>query len=361
MENNPLNAQILAEAADWLIEFSAGDVDAVARRKFDSWLRASPEHVRAYLEILPVWEDGARRSEASDPGPEALIALARGADNVLPWEPNAAQSGELNPPNTGKSQLRRRAVVAALVSGVLLVGGGVWFGFGGYPTYSTQVGEQRSIELADGSVIELNARSRVRVRFSKLERDVDLLKGQALFRVAKNASRPFIVASGGTRVRAVGTEFDVDRRMTGTTVTVLEGRVEVVRDGSADEPQRAFETVLHSTSEAPETGAVFLASGEQVTATAKALSNPTHTNVSATTAWRQRRLVFDASTLADVVEAFNRYNTHVIVIRDPSLDRFPISAAFSSTDPGSLLRFLRAQPGIRVIEAGDETEILSDH
>jgi len=89
------------------------------------------------------------------------------------------------------------------------------------------VGEQRSIALADGSIIDLNARSRIRVRLSKDERDVELLQGQALFHVAKDNSRPFVVRSDTTVVRAVGTEFDVYRKKNGTVITVLEGRVVV--------------------------------------------------------------------------------------------------------------------------------------
>jgi transmembrane sensor len=217
------------------------------------------------------------------------------------------------------------------------------------PSYTTQVGEQRSIALPDGSLIELNARSSVRVRFTSNERAVELLEGQALFRVAKDPARPFIVTSDGTRVRAVGTEFDVYRKNTSTTVTVLEGRVTVARAG---EEGRSLSTVQASTP-----GAIIVSSGEQVTVTAAAIPRPTRVNLAAATAWTQRRLVFDASTLADVVEEFNRYNAHRLVVRDATLESFPISASFSSTDPASLVRFLQAQPGISVVEMDDETQI----
>src|SRR6266446_1713414 len=102
---------------------------------------------------------------------------------------------------------------------------------------------------------------------------------------------------------------------------------------------------------------ILVTSGEQVTVTATATPRPTRVNLAAATAWTQRRLVFDASTLADVVEQFNRYNAHRLVIRDATLESFPISASFSSTDPGSLVRFLQAQPGIKVVERDDETQI----
>ena len=66
------------------------------------------------------------------------------------------------------------------------------------------------------------------MRITDQERLVELLQGQALFNVAKDSARPFFAMSDDARVRAVGTQFDINRRRTGTTVTVLEGRVAVV-------------------------------------------------------------------------------------------------------------------------------------
>ncbi len=82
-------------------------------------------------------------------------------------------------------------------------------------TYATGIGEQRSIVLADGSTVDLNSRSKIRIRFSSERRGVELIEGQALFKVAKDHARPFVVDSDGTRVRAVGTQFDVYRKRRG--------------------------------------------------------------------------------------------------------------------------------------------------
>src|SRR5688572_15942701 len=82
-----LNAQILEEAVEWFVDFSAGDVDPVARQRFDLWLRTSPEHLRAYLELLPIWEDGALPPPGHDPNPDRLIAWAQRHDrNIVPFE-----------------------------------------------------------------------------------------------------------------------------------------------------------------------------------------------------------------------------------------------------------------------------------
>ena len=101
----------------------------------------------------------------------------------------------------------------AVAASVILALFGAW-AWGQRHTYSTGIGEQRSLALEDGSSIKLNAMSRIRVRFTATRRDIELIEGQAFFRVAKDKTRPFIVESKGTQVRAVGTEFDVYRRMT---------------------------------------------------------------------------------------------------------------------------------------------------
>jgi transmembrane sensor len=359
----PLNRQILEEAAEWLVEFDAGDADPTARQRFDTWLRASPEHVRAYLELLPLWEEGAAPAPR-DAGAEALIAWGRQSDNVVPITDAASSSPQVE--QTPGFNMHRRVAAAAAV---LLIGAAAisvtWLTAIRDPVYVTDIAEQRSIALSDGSVVDMNARSSIRVRFTDGQRNVDLLQGQALFRVAKDHARPFVVASDGTHVRAVGTQFDVHRRASGTTVTVLEGRVAVLRDTDAAPPlvdgfgqaPRAGPTT--AATDPSLAGAIFVSGGEQLIVTAQAAVSlaPARTNLAAATAWTQRRLVFDATTLADVAEEFNRYNTRRIVLRDTALERFPITAAFSSTDPASLVRFLEAQPGIRVIKTDDEIQI----
>jgi hypothetical protein len=98
--------------------------------------------------------------------------------------------------------------------------------------YATGIGEQRTVTLSDGSTVELNSQSRLRVAFHPHERDVELLEGQALFHVAHDRTRPFLVQSEGAKVRAVGTQFDVYRKSDGTVITVVEGRVAVMPESS---------------------------------------------------------------------------------------------------------------------------------
>ena len=336
-----LSAQIVEQASDWFIEFSEGTVDASAREQFDAWLRRSPEHVQAYLKIAALWEDapvlGKRRVLPSDD----LVARVLAEGNVVSLDLRGSHASTAPAPTphheaSNRPRLRFLALAASLF--ILLVAGAFFYDQRG--TYSTATGEERSVSLEDGSMLDLNSQSKVRVRFSTHERRVELLRGQALFRVTRDAARPFIVSTDTTQVRAVGTQFDVYRKSGGTVVTVIEGRVAVPPPGLLQQE-----------------GEVLLAAGEQLTVTPESISQPRAADVTLTTAWTQRKIAFRGATLGEVVEEFNRYNTRRLVIADPTLMPTRISGVFSSSDPGPLLRFLRALPDISVAETGSEMRI----
>jgi len=234
------------------------------------------------------------------------------------------------------------------------------------PIYATTFGEQRSITLTDGSVIDINSRSKIRVRYSARERSVDLLEGQALFHVAKNSARPFLVSSTTTQVRAVGTEFDVYQKQGGTVVSVVEGRVAVrLRTETANNEITDLPRV--TAADPDESGArtpgsrdgapIFLAAGEQVLVTTTAMQKADHPNIAVATSWTQRQIEFESASLSEVAEEFNRYNERQLVIEDPTLYDFHISGVFSSSDPASLVRFLRERPGVRVTETASEIRV----
>jgi transmembrane sensor len=338
------NAQVYEEACDWFGECRSGELDAAARRDLDRWLRQSPEHIAAYLEVAALYQEAGAAIPA-DADVEALIAAAvRHRDNVV--ELSSAREPVV-PPSPPSKLTRRLALTASLAAAAaVLVVVSLMF----WPqTYATGVGEQRSIVLADGSTVDLNSRSKVRIRFSSRLRGVELIEGQALFNVAKDHARPFVVESGGTLVRAVGTQFDVYRKRRGTIVTVVEGRVAVLAERGAGDVSFAE----------PQTGALasglLVSAGEQVNVSDSAAQRLAHPNIEGATAWRQRELVFDTASLFEVAEEFNRYNTRRLVIDKDQHYDFHISGVFSSTDPSSLIRFLQARRELRVVET--ETEI----
>lgn len=364
-----LNTQIYEEASEWIVEFRSGDIDASARQRFNAWLRLSPEHVRAYLEIAAIWNEGGSMDAGRRYDEASLIASVPADDNVVSIGAEAKDPAA-TAPQIMLSKVSRIALAASLV----LAAAVAWVWFNDYKdVYSTSVGEQSSIALIDGSTVEMNSRSRVRVRFTQTERDIELIEGQALFRVAKDKSRPFIVSSGNTSIRAVGTQFDVYRKKSGTIVTVVEGRVAILssadqqaaRAGRAPAAPRASPfppaKTLGASLEnfAARDLAVFLDAGEQITVQRAGtdLPRPIRTNIAAVTAWTQRRLILESASLADVAEEFNRYNASQIVIDDAGLNDFHISGVFSSTDPASLIKFLRTRRGINVTETEKEIHV----
>jgi transmembrane sensor len=400
------NRQIVDEASEWFVDFRVGDVDSTARERFDEWLRRSPEHIRAYIEIARTYVEMPNPHGTKPLDVDALIAYAHSGENVVPFhdarnaQPNPPRAmvaetnhREIEPKRAGRTPLvRRRTLAAASCALVLLVASAVWWNIVRFPSYTTDIGERRSITLADGSTVDLNARSRLRIEFTKGERRVLLLDGQALFQVSKDKNRPFIVSSGNATVRAVGTQFDVNRKASGTTVTVLEGRVAVYSSthvdpftpapaaappigvGSRSAPGHSAGAPLASKSplsgSAPHlpsnppgladpsgSAAIFLSAGEQVTVTpAAVVPAPVHADIGATTAWMERRLIFEGSKLSDVVQEFNRYNKRQLVIEGRELSDFHVSGVYSSTDPASLIRFLHDQPGIKIRE--EENQIV---
>jgi transmembrane sensor len=368
-----MNAQILEEASDWIVRHREGNLDTTARQAFDGWLRESPHHVRAYLEMSALWEDVSSLSPSWNPGAEELIARARADQNIVSLQPPAAVTepgeavsvGDVHSDAVPATPARRATLLRsrlvslhhlAWAASLLIAVAGLMFWLQlNEGIYTTEVGEQRSIALVDGSTVALNSYSRVRVRFTENERAVDLLQGQALFQVAKDRTRPFIVYSDATRVTAVGTQFDVYRKSIGTVVTVLEGRVAVLREAEATEERLTPGAGTLPT--APRSPNILLSAGEQVTVQPGLAPLPKVANLSTATAWTQRRLVFESSPLTEVAEEFNRYNTRQLIVRDPELVHFHVSGVFSSADPDLLLRFLRAQPEIVVDETDQEIRI----
>jgi transmembrane sensor len=370
MSRLQLNHQISEEAAQWLVEFRTGDIDAAGRRAFDAWVRASPEHLRAFVEVAVLWEQTAGVDAKRTFDLDALIARARTEADVatLVREPFRAVAGTRLP------GLRPRAswIAAAAAAVFAAIGLFVWLRLYGQPTYTADVGEQRSIRLSDGSTVTLNSRSKLRVRFAKSERTVELLQGEALFHVAKNTARPFIVRADGTSVRAVGTQFDVNKSRQSTIVTVVEGKVAVL----ADAPDAA---VLPVPMEAPTNPAdpsggdasvrpavslrargtfapILLSAGEQLKVVPGVTPQPTKANLSTATAWTQGQVVLESASLTEVAEQFNRYSARKLIVEDHGQHPLHLSGVFA-TDPDFLIRYLQSRPDILVHETTTEIHI----
>ncbi len=350
------SAEVYEQACEWFVEFRAATADEQVRHGFHAWLHQAPAHMAAYLDVAASWNwTGAMDVSARFPR-ETLVAQAADADNLLLY-PGATVPAR--PPGRrgigsrllSPLGLAAAAGVLALLAGTLLT---LWMRAN--PTYSTGIGEKRVIRLADGSIIDLNARSRIIVHYSKTRREIDLIRGQALFSDTYEPNRPFIVRSRSTLVRAVGTQFDVNVLDAETIVTVIQGKVAV-----APQPQ-AFQGISEhvrplSHLAGSNVSTVYLTAGEQLTVTPTRRMGPVRTNVTDAIAWVHHKLVFASTALRDVVQEFNRYNARRLVIASPSLETFKIDGVFSSTNPKPLIAFLRQYPGIKVTETGEEVVI----
>jgi len=341
------------EAVDWFVAFCENEMNPGACQAFDTWLKASPENVRAYLQVSAFWEAAGGLNEHRKLAVDDLVRRAAAEVNVIALEARAPaitgtaapalQQGALPPPSN-----RRRRISLAAAALLLASAGGalaLWQSLRD-PVYTTQVGEARTLNLSDGSVVELNARSRLRIEYRQAYRRVALLDGQALFRVAKNPARPFIVVSGSTRVRAVGTEFDVYRKASDTVVTVVEGQVAVTNSVSPDalETSDAGRTAGTSSTSSPQRS--LLRAGEQLRAGPHALGTPTHANPALATAWTQGKLIFDSSPLSEVLDEVNRYNPKPLSIDDPDILVMHVSGTFATSDEARIVEFLSQRFGL---------------
>ena len=185
--------------------------------------------------------------------------------------------------------------------------------------YRTGVGEIRQVPLADGSSVAINTGSSLEVDFHPNVRLVSLDRGEAWFKVAKNAARPFIVRAGDIRVQAVGTAFSVRRQAEGTEILVTEGRV--LAWSERDKGRR-----------------IAIAAGAKafVSSDASILQSERDSGeVDRALAWRAGKIDLLDEKVSDAVAEFNRYNQRKIVLLDDRVASERVDGVFSANDPES--------------------------
>lgn len=341
------SAPVAEQAVEWWLTLHSEEVPAGRRREFERWAARSPERIAAYLRTVLVMKaaisPGVRWPETT---PEGLIDEAKRAlrDGVRVLHERAEEPGVSS--RRYHSGARRWMVSAtAVVTAVLVATGVAWFASANSQEVSTGFGERRSILLSDGSQVSLNSESRIRVDLDKKLRKVSMEAGEALFRVARDPSRPFEVDAGGAVIRDVGTEFNVDSRPKGTTVTVISGRV-AVTEGSGSRPGH------------PAT--VFLEAADRLVMEGSKWRTPQHAvNVQAAVSWTQSKVIFEHTPLSEAADEFNRYNRGHIEIEGPGLQRREISGVFQTDKPQSFITFLSRVPGVKIRATPDGTYVIS--
>ena len=319
------------QAAEWVVQLRSPDRPDNCEQAFADWLRVSPVHVHEYLHAVEVWEGLGHPEVAGAMSSDLLVREASATNLVrLPGTQPRAEAVS-DPAPRRRFGFTRVAVPGALIVIAILV----YLGWRQLRVFdvATGVGEQHSTVLPDHSIVELNTQSEIRVAFNSAERRVELLRGEAFFDVAKDPARPFVVYTDVATAKAVGTRFSVYRALTGTIVTVAEGRV----------------LVRHHTE------AVEVVPGTQAEARPDRPVQMHTANIERTLAWRERRLVFDGAPLEEVVKEFNRYNSPPLVIADPRLNGQRISGVFGSYDSESLLDFLVKMDHVTIHRDGAES------
>lgn len=357
------HTQISAEAVDWFVQLqepAAADTD---RQSFSEWLLRSPAHVEEYLRVSCSWCLANVGAEGSL-GAAALIAAAKEhheTDNVVPLPGRFVQRpvrGRVESGGGLRGRMWRTALAASLVAGIALWAGYLtWYSS---TTFQTVVGEQRSFALQDGSIVFLNTNSLVRVGWLPTQRHIELVRGEARFKVAKDARRPFIVATATAGVRAVGTVFNVRAEPLSTQVAVLEGQVEVTV-APANEPAAValVATSMESAAVPSETLArVRLAAGERADVSSHGIQTNAGPPIESVMAWTERRLVFRDQSLSSVIREFNRYRTYPLVLDDPALAGMRISGVFDLNDTESLIAYLGAYEVVQIARKSDGSQHL---
>jgi transmembrane sensor len=351
---DPVRALIATQAQMWFVLHRAADLTGAQRQQFIDWLCQSPVHAHEYVALAGFMQDLQQAASQNTTSAEVLIARARAEvdDNnvVQPIFP-AATIHQPDPARPVRTHVWT-AVAAVMATIAVLIAGGWWFHDRDH--YQTAHAEQRSWRMPDGSTVHLNSSSEIRVRFDARQRRIELVRGQALFQVAKDAQRPFWVYAGDTAVRAVGTEFDVYRQPGRTLISVLEGRVAVWRL-----PDDVFEHARRALDSDGSDGMRQLIA--QLDADQQALISGRSAEISQrggtvrkTVAWLQRQVVFDHDPLGSAIEEFNRYAERHIRVDGMELRATQISGIFSAYDAESFLRFLERQPDIRVQRGSEE-------
>lgn len=307
--------EIEGAAVEWAARADRG-LSAEERSELEAWASEDPRRRGALLRALAVmaYFDG-----------ERLEAAARGEGLPHRLSRRVVMTGG--------------ALAASLGVAALVLSGRV----GRDRTFTTAKGELRSAPLEDGSRVWLDTDSAVQVAYTRRQRTVTLLRGEALFDVAKDASRPFVVTARGLEVRAVGTSFAVSRLVgPGLEVRVREGEVDV--QGTATAAPEATRLI-------PGCWAIASPAGEVAV---------THVGVPAVLralAWRNGKLDFDGVRLSDASRAFARYSEQRIVIDDPTLAARPVSGLFTATDPDGFARTVAAQMRLTVRRDGRDIHL----
>jgi transmembrane sensor len=344
----------LISASEWLAEAGDHALTVAQKAALADWLRESPVHVRELVRTTLIHQD-LGKLKISPEQIESWINDAKAArqepTTIAPAGPNEHPSRTVpHGPHTPRFWL-----AAACLAGMLLSAGLVFRWQAG--RYSTAFGEQRIVTLSDGSVMELNTASALKVEFTKHQRSVHMINGEAFFRVAHDTARPFVVSAGEASVKAVGTQFNVRMSSGSTLVSVVEGTVEV-RDVTADAPTAGVDsTVRVTTGEEVNITPADQPAPKKRLAVAKIAASAAERSAS----WTRGRVEFESMPLVDVLSEFERYRDVHVLIDDETIRQLKLTGSFDVHDPDSALAYIATLPGMTVEQIDAHTFRIRRH
>lgn len=377
------------EAATWVTRKRSG-LSAEGETELQAWLDADPQHAQAFedmdatfgdLQQLPD-DDVAQLKAGLSPHDAAAQATpprgipSAGSPAVGTQQPasgwGASIAGLLN-------LLRPLAPQAGAAAFAFAMVGGGWMGWTHWQSqplfeqaYATQRGQQLKATLPDaaepanpaGSILYLDTATQAQVRLYRNWREVHLHSGQAMFAVYSDQQRPFHVVAGELRITVVGTRFSVRHTSSGldagqTVVAVQEGRVRVEKrrpDANNTEPNQAPAGANHVPTDFP----VELTAGQAVVADTQGHIGPVTTLAANSIApWRDGRLSFDQTPLAQAIAEFERYGRTGLVVRDPTVAALPVGGSYSLQQWQRFAETLPQVLPVRLVRRGDVTEVVA--
>jgi len=351
-KDNPQRDQdiSLTQAGEWLLDMKCSAVSPEALEEFNTWMSEDDTHPDRMDLVESVWN----ALDVLEDDPVTVKAVQESIEK----EQRGSKRRWLDRLHLNLPTFRYAAAAAVTV----LVIGALWLTRSGTPLpvdHRTAIGEQRMIYLADGSTAHLDTQTAVSIWYDGNLRRVELIEGQALFSVAHETERPFVVTVGNAAVRALGTEFNVRKKDNGKiAVAVASGRVQVgrkaqiLRDDSREgtlgsipdtvaDPESEGETAGSQPAEPPRLAMEVVEQGEQLLFDASETAHEVKTvEVHRISAWQEGRLDFQNAPLSEVIGELNRYVETPMVIGDPDLGDMTISLFFKIKDRKDFLNTL---------------------
>lgn len=352
--NKKTDGDVRSQALAWYVERLDGEPSPQDEAAFEVWLAADPAHEQEYrqLDVL-CGQLGAFGNAPQIEQAKAYAARYRattGRAGYFRWLGGAGQ---------GRG-LALAASVALIFAGWAAFNTGVFLPDDGH--YSTALGEQLSVELADGSTVRLNTATEIDVVFSESERRILLRRGQASFDVAHNAVRPFVVEAGEGTVTAVGTVFDVYDNGEAVTVTLIEGIVEVRQrdDVAAVRPALSTAGLQSATDDETDPAATQLTvpgpaartvaelyAGDQISmGPGRGLTPVARVDVARVMAWEDGMIDLQNTPLREALLEVNRYSSVKLELTNDSLADVEVSGIFRVGKPENFVRALEVRFGL---------------